>query len=332
MAAGKEVGEFNLIITEGSGSQAGALADAFSLDEAIAGQILNAVPIIFVTKLTKSEVKAITPKLVELSKNGIAFRVTAKIPAKVPKVHWPARPQFTAAGSGSAVGLAFDMENNAFVCPGCGEAYIFKRLGQVKLIEAPESTPASASAAAAPAPVSKPAPAPVPATKPAAKPAPKPVPAPVVEEAPIELADDVIPPEPFKEGGDDLLPGEGEPIDLPDGAEEIHLDESAEVPLDLEAGGELSTAAESATAEATEEAVADGELYNVFLSKITDKAKQDKAAELISKTKRCSLSEAKELTSRMIIPIAKNVSKEQAESILDSFKKIKVFGRMTKVK
>ena len=331
MAAGKEVGEFNLIITEGSGSAAGALAGAFSLDEAIAGQILGAVPIIFVTKLTKSEVKAITPKLVELSKNGIAFRVTAKIPAKVPKVHWPARPQFTAAGSGSAVGLAFDMENNAFVCPGCGEAYIFKRLGQVKLMEAPESTPAPASAAAAPAPVAKAAPAPAP--KPAAKPAPRPAPAPVVEEAPIELADDVIPPEPAKEGGDDLLPGEGEPIDLPDAAEEIKLDDSAmEAPLDLEDGGELSAAAESATAEATEEAVAEGELYNVFLSKITDKAKQDKAAELISKTKGCSLTEAKELTSRMIIPIAKNVSKEQAESILDTFKKIKVFGRMTKVK
>ena len=96
----------------------------------------------------------------------------------------------------------------------------------------------------------------------------------------------------------------------------------------------MGDAADEASSEAAElEAPPEGtELYNVFLSKINDKSKQDKAAELISKIKRCSLSEAKELTTRMIIPIAKNVTKEQAEGTLNDFKKIKVFGRMTKVK
>ena len=79
-------------------------------------------------------------------------------------------------------------------------------------------------------------------------------------------------------------------------------------------------------------APADGDLYNVFLSKITDKSKQDKVAELISKVKGCSMNEAKDLTTRLVIPIAKNISKEQAEDILNQFKKIKIFGRMTKVK
>jgi ribosomal protein L7/L12 len=75
-----------------------------------------------------------------------------------------------------------------------------------------------------------------------------------------------------------------------------------------------------------------GELYNVFLSKITDTSKRDKAAELISKVKGCTPVEAKELTTRLVIQLAKNVSKGKAEDILNQFKKLKIFGRMTKVK
>ena len=73
-------------------------------------------------------------------------------------------------------------------------------------------------------------------------------------------------------------------------------------------------------------------VYNVFLSKITDTSKRDKAAELIAKVKGCSGSEAKELTTRLVIPLAKNVPKAKAEDILNQFKKLKIFGRMTKVK
>jgi ribosomal protein L7/L12 len=75
-----------------------------------------------------------------------------------------------------------------------------------------------------------------------------------------------------------------------------------------------------------------GELYNVFLSKITDPSKRDKASELIAKVKGCSAQEAKELTTRLVIPLAKNVAKGKAEDILNQFKKLKIFGRMTKVK
>jgi ribosomal protein L7/L12 len=70
----------------------------------------------------------------------------------------------------------------------------------------------------------------------------------------------------------------------------------------------------------------------VFLSKITDTSKRDKAAELIAKVKGCTTQEAKELTTRLVIPLAKNVSKGKAEDILNQFKKLKIFGRMTKVK
>jgi ribosomal protein L7/L12 len=160
------------------------------------------------------------------------------------------------------------------------------------------------------------------------------------------------------------LAGEGESLDLPETMDEIKVqDEPAREPMlpDVEplpppepleelpgSDGGFAESAEPALAEPEPEPLADpepappveeeapaaetGELYNVFLSKITDTSKRDKAAELIAKVKGCSTSEAKELTTRLVIPLAKNVSKGKAEDILNQFKKLKIFGRMTKVK
>ncbi len=344
----KEVGEFNLIITEVDAGRiadaAGAFAKSFSLDETLSSQILKSAPIIFATKLTKSEVKAITPKLTELSNQGLEFRVTARVAGKVPKVNWPVRPQFTAAGSGGPNGLAFEWDNNAFVCPGCGETFLFRRLGQLKLVEGPAEVAAPATVAKA-ATVAKPVPRPTP------------VAAPVADD--MGLADDIAAPEPLEEGSlegveGEPLPGEGESLDLPEptadvseaGADgEVSLDDIPDAPAEEAASEELAlepaadepslsdVADEAQAAAAPMQQAAEGEeAFNVFLSKITDKTKQDKVAELIAKIKGCSASEAKELCSRLVIPIAKNVGKKQAEDILEQFKKIKIFGRMTKVK
>ena len=121
------------------------------------------------------------------------------------------------------------------------------------------------------------------------------------------------------------LMGEGESLDLPEAVEEVNLSALPDAPLPEE-----PVAAESEVEEAKEAAApADGELYSVFLSKITDTSRRDKAADLIAKVKGCSAGEAKELTTRLIIPLAKNVSKAKAEDILNQFKKLKIFGRMT---
>ncbi len=342
----KEVGEFNLIITEVDagriGDAAGAFAKSFSLDETLSSQILKSAPIIFATKLTKSEVKAITPKLTELSNQGLEFRVTARVAGKVPKVNWPVRPQFTAAGSGGPNGLAFEWDNNAFVCPGCGETFLFRRLGQLKLAEAAAEVAAPVARAAV---VARPVPRPAP------------VAAPVADD--MGLEDDIAAPEPFEEGSlegveGEPLPGEGESLDLSEPAAdvseagdggEVSLDDIPDAPAEdalsdgvaPEPPGDepsLSDSADEAQAAASpmQQAAEGEEAFNVFLSKITDKTKQDKVAELIGKIKGCSASEAKELCSRLVIPIAKNVGKKQAEDILEQFKRIKIFGRMTKVK
>jgi ribosomal protein L7/L12 len=360
-----EAGEFNLIVVEVESARiaeaAKAFGRAFNLDDIIATQICKSAPIIFAQKLNKQEVKAITPTLGELSKTGMEFRVTARVAGKLPKVNWPVRPQFTAGGAPGVSGLAFEWDNSAFVCPGCGESFLFRRLGKLKLAEAPASLGSNgaeaAQAAAAPAMAARAG-------------APQPVRATVASSSDMGFAEGALP-APRAVGVEGVAPlaGEGESLDLPEAMDEIKTQDEpaleepmlpdaeplpAPEPLEELPGSDGGFAAEAeplaatdpaeepasepvaeAEAPAAEEEVAageQGELYNVFLSKITDTSKRDKAAELISKVKGCSTSEAKELTTRLVIPLAKNVSKGKAEDILNQFKKLKIFGRMTKVK
>lgn len=357
-----EAGEFSLIVVEVESAQLAEAAKvfgrAFNLDDTIATQICKSAPIIFAQKLTKQEVKAISPTLGDLSKAGIEFRVTARVAGKLPKVNWPVRPQFTAGGAPSVNGLAFEWDNAAFVCPGCGESFLFRRLGKLKLAEPPAAVGTNGSEVAqamAAAPMVSRSSAQVKAAVPAA--------------ADVGFAESALP-APRAVGVEGVAPlaGEGESLDLPEAVDEIKLqdepvaDEPAlpdAEPLEpAEPIGELSGTdggfgADAVPAEASEpeplaEPVAEpeapaaeeeapseaeaGELYNVFLSKITDTSKRDKAAELIARVKGCSTGEAKELTTRLVIPLAKNVSKSKAEDILNQFKKLKIFGRMTKVK
>ena len=358
-----EAGDFNLIVVEVESARlndaAKAFGRAFGLDDTIATQICKSAPIIFAQKLTKQEVKAITPTLGDLSKNGMEFRVTARIAGKLPKVNWPVRPQFTAGGATSVNGLAFEWDNNAFVCPGCGESFLFRRLGKLQLAEPPAAVGSNgaeaAQAAAAPAMAAR---------------ASQPAKAAVAASSDAGFAESALP-APRAVGVEGVAPlaGEGESLDLPEALDELKLPDEpaladepmlpdaeplpAPEPLEELPGSDGGFAAEAEPLAATdppeapleepvaepeaapmeeEEVVEGGELYNVFLSKITDTSKRDKAAELISKVKGCSTSEAKELTTRLVIPLAKNVSKNKAEDILNQFKKLKIFGRMTKVK
>ena len=287
--------------------------------------------------------------------------VTARVAGKIGKLNWPVRPTFTAGGIAGSTGLAFEWDNTAFVCPGCGETFLFRRLGKLKLSEAPlvvgHNGAESAAAAAAPAmaaraatthsvkaTVASPSSGEMGSYEDAVRPAPRAVGvegvAPLAGEGesldlPETLDDIKAPEEPVSEP---VFPDLAEP--LPEPMEELPatdggFGESAEPALAEPEAEPLAPVAEPEPAPVAEEeapAAEAGELYNVFLSKITDTSKRDKAAELIAKVKGCSTTEAKELTTRLVIPLAKNVPKGKAEDILNQFKKLKIFGRMTKVK
>jgi hypothetical protein len=216
-----DAGDFSLIAVEVDAAivdeAAESLAEAFRLDPAVAQQILRSAPIVFARGLTKNEIKAITPKLVDLSKMGIEWRVTARPTGKLPKLNWPVRPHFTAGNSGgSKLTPAFDWQDAAFVCPSCGEAFVFKRLGTLSLGD----TPAEEGSAMPPP-----------------------------EEAPAT--------------GNDK--------------------------------------------------------YNVTLTSVPDPVKAEKAAELIARFQGIPVDEARALTSQPVIAVAKNVSRTDAQLILEEF-------------
>jgi len=71
------------------------------------------------------------------------------------------------------------------------------------------------------------------------------------------------------------------------------------------------------------------ESFNVFLSQISNEEKRAEAAKMISEIRKCPIEEARELTTRSMIPLLKDVPKSEAEKVLHSFRMIKVAGRMT---
>lgn len=230
-----DVGEFSLIIAEVDhamlGEAAESLSEAFRLEDNVAEAVLKSAPIVFARGLTRHEVKSITPKLLHLSKMGIELRVTARPTGKLPKLNWPIRPSFSAGDSaGPKLNPAFAWEDSAFVCPACGEAFLFKRLGPLPL----GAAPAEEAAPTAPEPLD--------------------------------------------------LPPEGDPTDT----------------------------------------------YNVVLPKVADPAKVDKAAELIARYQGIPVSEARELTSNVLISVARGISRTDAVQILEEFKRHRLFGRMSK--
>ena len=226
-----EAGEFSLIVAEVDPAmleEAGeSLAEAFHLDPFVAQQVVRSAPIVFARGLTRGEVKSLTPRLVHLSKMGMELRITARPTGKMPKLNWPVRPQFTAGNSGGRpLAPAFDWQDSAFVCPSCGEAFIFKRVGSLPLGAAPAEAPFDSASA-------------------------------------------------------------------PDGSPD--------------------------------------DRYSVLLPMVADPAKADKAAELIARYRGIPVPEARELTSRDVIPIVENVSRYDAQQVLEEFKRYRLFGRMSKV-
>ena len=125
-----ETKDFTLILVQGdAGMGASRMARTFSIDESLAQQLCKTAPVILAEGLTKSDVKEYSPKLAELSKAGLEFRITARPAPGLPAVHWEGGQPFQGGEPG------FSFNNGAFVCPGCGESYLFQRTGPFTIEE-----------------------------------------------------------------------------------------------------------------------------------------------------------------------------------------------------
>lgn len=106
-----------------------SFAQLFLLDSFVAEQILKSYPIVFLSGIKRDEYKAIKPKLLNTSKSGVEFTVTTKTLVSVPCVSWLTRPRYTEPGGKLVKHVEFQWRGNAFVCPNCGETFLFQRLG-----------------------------------------------------------------------------------------------------------------------------------------------------------------------------------------------------------
>lgn len=357
---------------EGQAETATALGEALHLAPEAAKQVLTTAPVVLFRDLAKPEIRALKPKLIELSKRGVEFRITPRPADSLPSVNWPTKPGFAQSGGGELLpSVNFEWQQHAFVCPGCGEAFVIRPIGKPVLTKREEAKPA------APPPTPAPKPAPPKEEKKAAPPPPKPAPAKVAAKK-VEEVEEI---EEIQEISDPLEVAEeveevqeiSEPLEVAEEVEEIEeiqeisdaepieeVEEIAEAPSDDLDMIDLDEAPKKAapSKKPPEKKAAPppkpeakkpperkpakkggdddedgGEIaYSVFLSRIPTPDKQSQAAKLIAEVRSCSMGEAKDLAARMVIPVVKDVSKEEAEACLERFKKLKIQGRITKKK
>lgn len=127
--AAAETGDFNLLVLGVESARiadaAGSLASAFSLEEPLAEQICRSAPVVLAEALTKAELKEISPILADVSKSGIEFRVTCRPVHNLPKCSLPPGAKFSRVTEPREAG--FQWNHSAFVCPCCGETFLFQR-------------------------------------------------------------------------------------------------------------------------------------------------------------------------------------------------------------
>lgn len=356
---------------EGQAEIASALGEALHLQPEAAKQVLSTAPVVLFRDLAKPEIRALKPKLIELSRRGIEFRITPRPADSLPSVNWPTKPGFVQSSGGELLpSVTFEWQQHAFVCPGCGEAFVIRPIGKPVLTKREEAK------APAPAPAPAPKPAPPKEEKKAAPPPPKPAPAKpavkkveeveeieeiqeisepleVVEEIeevqeisePIEVADEVEEVEEIQEISDaepieeveEIAEASGDDIEM------IDLDEppkkaapAVKKPPEKKGAPPPKPEAKKPPEKKPAKKGGDDEegevAYSVFLSRIPTPDKQAQAAKMIAEIRGVSMGEAKDLAARMVIPVVKDVSKEEAEQCLERFKKLKIQGRITKKK
>ena len=265
----------------------------FNLDSEVAQQILKSSPIIFLANVSRKDLKALKNRLVELSsKVGIEFTVSSNVSPAIPRVVWPTPPHYLETTPGKLVRYVdFQWRGNAFVCPNCGETFLFQRVGnpfsrylQLKQVEMATLGQEVSRVA-------------------------KPVPVEAVTSSESDVME-LTPINPEGEAGEEVT---AEPIDIlepepiGESPESTHVEEVAETPELLE--------------EAT---------CNVFLSALSSEAKKETAAKIIAEIKNIPIAQAKILTTRILVPVLKDVTETEAKTCLEKFKKAGISGRITK--
>ncbi|MEK7414678.1 MAG: hypothetical protein AAB263_15295, partial [Planctomycetota bacterium] len=281
-------------------------------------------PISLLTGLSRDEAATVYFLTNGLRSGGTVVELSQAAAAELPKIDWPRRPQIfkrelsewianlqvTVPSSSGAVKL---IDLLLLAIDGASGRHEFKST------HVPEATPFSTPALAAP-PVFKPPTVrtPLPGTTHVrATPVPPPPQSAAAQpvahgEDPLSRLNELFP----EEEGGGFMPGK----------EDISSILDRLLP-DEQVGGSPG-AAPSAGTSGGRRATEAGGGFSVFLAKITDDERRKKAVTLIAELGKVSVEEAEGLSKKMIIPVLRGVSKEDAEAAKAQFGKIGILARV----
>ncbi|HAT10601.1 MAG TPA: hypothetical protein DCS97_08420 [Planctomycetes bacterium] len=294
------------------------LGKLFSLKEHTCQQIVGSCPIILLSGLAREEAGAIHLLVHGLAASGAQVEVTAHPIGELPKIDWPRRPQVFKRELTEWVA---DFQYPIQMAQGSNRliellvAGVEGRKTEFKGVALPEVTPFSTPALPAePRPPTLRTPRP-PEARPLTTRTPLPPP-PTGRTTPL----------PASAGGEDdpmsrlneLFPDEEGGGFLP-GKEDITNILNRILPDEQPSTGNSGSG---------RSAVAVGGGFSVFLAKIADEDRRKKASALIAELGKIPPEEADALSKKMIIPVLKGVSKDEAEAAKAQFGKIGILARV----
>jgi hypothetical protein len=313
------------------------LSRAFGLKDTTCASIAESTPITLVNELASAEAAAGFLALSAINRLGGKLELAPGPGDELPKIDWPKRPQLfrrdladhvadlqiqVPFGDGShtplitlvaaAVGLGPP-------APGTGSASPHAKPAEFKGIQLPEITPFGGMAALPPATTP-----PVPGTRTAQKPQPAPQPAPhqaAAHSHPLPGA-----------GSDETLARLNELFPEEESSGFLPNNQDITSILDKllpDEGG--PTAPQPGSASSSRRAVAatlGNTGFAVFLAKIADEGRRQKAVELIAELAKIPKEEAEALSKKVIIPVLKGATKDEAEGAKQRFAKIGILARV----
>lgn len=314
------------------------LGKAFGLKDVTGIQIASSAPICLLSGLTLQEAAAMTLLTAPLQATSAVVHFTAKAKLEIPKVDWPKRP------------LIFKRELTDYVsnlaltltCPDCGKSHELERLLEAKLGES-RSGNTTGFHRRGPPPGEESKAKQKPTTKSQFKDVPMPEITPIFNQALSPKAGSsssaankpVKPAAPAASktagGGDDpvsrlneLFPDDDNANFIPN-KNDVNDILNRLLPDEGGDGGAMPSSGEVSGANAT---LGSTSGYSVFLAKIGDEARRTKAVALLAELAKISNAEAETLSKKVIIPVLKGVTKQDAEAAKQKFAKIGILARI----
>ncbi len=333
--------QFNIVLEACAAENLEAITDriasVFPIRKEMAMQLASSCPIIILDELSQGEANAVYNAMNDVVEAGAAIKVVQSdtLTSKMTRIKWPERPKIKGMDleslSDQTVEDVGEGTVTKHVCPHCGNGILVSmdQYGENLMVQPDGEVIPSMPAGSSPPPPQQPL-------------------APAGTEEFILSNDDLIAEieEPHipkteeitnildsvfagtEDGGTGsglwadnsaLEPAASDPLPPPPSPT------PAPAPAPPPAAGGFAPAAPADPRGAT---VGDDKSYNVFLPKLTSEDKKTKAIPLIVEISGISEGEAQKLSNRIVIPLVKGVSKEEAEGIKDKFMAIGILPRI----